>query len=157
MIESILSLSGSECFVIAFGLIAFFSKKDLALYCFGASLMSLLVHDSGMTYESKIVAYAFITFTVAMCSSWHYKIAKYPLSLVICVICCLTLINQAAQVIMWTSGSFFISNSLGIIMLGSLIFMDGRKDLINDMASNIGFYSDNGVHSHGSHGNGKGS
>ena len=157
MINSILNLSGSEFFVIAFGLIALIGKKDLAWYCFAASILSLFVHDSAMVYESKIVAYAFITFIVAMGSAWHYKIAKYPLSLAICFICCLTLINQAAQIISWTTESFFISNSLGIAMLISLIFMDGRKGLINDMADDFGIHSNHGVHSHGGKGHGKGS
>ena len=157
MTNFILSLNGAEWFVIAFGLIALVGKKDLAWYCFGASVLSLFVHDSVMAYESKIIAYAFITFTVAIGSSWHYKIAKYPLSLAICVICCLTLVNQAAQVIVWTSESFFISNSLGVLMLASLIFIDGRKELINDLAGDIGFPSHHGVHSHGGKSNGKGS
>ena len=156
MINSILNLSGAEFFVIAFGLVAVLSNKDLAWYCFGASLMSMLVHDSGMAYEPKVVSYAAITCTVAIGSSWHYRIAKYTLSLAVCIICCLTLINQAVQIITWTSAGFFISNSLGVMMLISLVFMDGRKDLINDLADDFGLHTNNGSNSHGGSSNGKG-
>ena len=148
---------GSELFAVMFGLTAWYTKKDLALYCFGASILALFTHHSGWVHESQIVAYGFITFMVAISSAAQYKFAKYPLSIAICIICCLTLMNQAAQVLSDTSASFWISYILGLSMVASLLIMDGRKEQLSDLANDFGINNNNNIHSHSGHGNGKGS
>lgn len=156
MMEFLASLNGAERFAVAFGIVAILTRKDLAWYCFGASIMSMWVHESTMTYEAKITSYALITFIMAIGSAAHYRISGHALPIVIGAICCLTLINQFFQVMEWTDGRYMISNMLGVSMLTSLIFMDGRKGLIHDLADDINSYSDNSANSSGSSGNGKG-
>ena len=156
MIEFLISLNGSERFAIAFGVVAAITRKDLAWYCFGASIMSVWVHDSSMTYEAKITSYALITFIMAIGSAAHYRISGHALPIVIGAICCLTLTNQFFQVMEWTDGRYMISNMLGVSMLTSLIFMDGRKELIHDVANDFNSYSDGGSNSSSSSRNNKG-
>jgi len=156
MIEPLLNLNGAERFAAAFGIVALFTRKDLAWYCFGASILSMFVHDSTMTYEAKITSYSLITFIMAIGSAAHYRISGHALPIVISAICCLTLINQFFQVMEWTDGRYLISNMLGVSMLTSLMFMDGRKGLLHDLANDINSYSNNSPNSSSSNRNGKG-
>lgn len=153
----LLSNYGSEIFAVMFGLTAWYTKKDLALYCFGASIMGLLNHHSGMVYESQMVAYGFITFGVAISSAAQYRFSRHSLSIVICFICLLTLINQAAQIVHPTSYNFWIGCALGGSMVVSLLTMDGRKGQLDDLANDFGINNNNNIHGHSGNGNGKGS
>ena len=150
------STYGTELFAICFGIVAITTRKDLAWYCFGASILSLAVHHSAWVYESKIIAYSFTTLMVAVGSAAHYKLAKFPLSLAICVICCLTLINQMSQVIGWTDASLWVSYALGLSMLLSLIFMKGSKGILDDLASDINSFAAYWIHNNRDSNNGKG-
>tara|TARA_R110000751_G_scaffold81975_1_gene165117 strand:- start:123 stop:599 length:477 start_codon:yes stop_codon:yes gene_type:complete len=147
---------GTELFAICFGIAAVTTRKDLAWYCFGASILSLVTHYSGLVYESKIISYSFITLMVALGSAAHYKLAKFPLSLAVCVICCLTLLNHASQVIGWTDASLWISYGLGVSMLLSLIFMKGSKGILNDLANDINSSIDYWILNNRNNSNGKG-
>ena len=138
-------------FFVASVLVAMFSKKDLAFWCSGAFLLSYLVHKQDWVYETTILAYSSITVGMAFISAVHFKKGKYPLSLVICMICSLMLCNHLAQMIEFSMFSYWVSVALGVSMLISLMFIPGRKEWMNDMADDIRMFGDHGISNNGHH------
>lgn len=138
-------------FFIASALVSMFTRKDLAFWCSCGFLLSYLVSEQSWVYETTVLAYSSITVGVAFISAVHFKKGKYPLSLVICMICSLMLCNHLVQMIEFSMFTYWVSVALGIAMLLALIFIPGRKEWLNDMADDIGMFGNHGISNNGHH------
>ena len=135
-------------FPVAFFFIAIATGKDLAYYCFAASVASLAVHLNGsLAYEAKFIGHTFISFVVAAHSWQRMNINgdRKPLASWICLLCSLSISNNLLQLYIWTDFSYYASIAIGIAMTLALIFIDGRREFWHDLADDFGLTDSHGI------------
>lgn len=120
-------------YTLIFLLIAIFTRKDLAVFCFLASLSSAFLWDANPYNPLTYAAFAGLNALLVLLAGWYNVIHSTKLSKAVMVLCMLGAMVNGWQVIEISVLNYYVSLALGFLLMASLIFMDGRKGLLNGL------------------------
>lgn len=141
-------------------LVAFVTRKDLALMCAGGSLMGEWAWAADMDYYSTILAFAMINFSLVLGATAHYWEYRCNLSVSVGQMSAMMLICNFLQAISYNIGGLqylmmHITGLAGWLLVFLLLKQDGRKEWVDDMASDCRSWFYRHTHSDSNHsGNG---
>jgi len=147
----------SHPYTTAFVLVALITKKDLAVFCAMASISGAMVWDQYSAHPMVFAILAGINTLVVIMAAWYNAIHRTILSKSVMVLCTLGVCVNGWQLIGINQFNYWVSVSLGVSLMACLLFMDGRKGLLNglwaDMRDSVyrhvhlfGHKNNNGLH-----------
>lgn len=120
-------------YTLAFLVIAIITRKDLAIYCLLASASGSIIWD---TYQGQPMAYAMlagVNALVVIFAGWYNVMHATLLSKAVMVLGTLGAIVNGWQLLGINNYNYTVSVILGVSLMASLLFMDGRKGLMNGL------------------------
>lgn len=118
-------------------LVAIFTRKDLAIYSAAISVAGALVWYENLHNPLTFTIFCGLNTLLVLIAAWYNSIHSTRLSQVVATLGCIAAILNCVQIYDATSVSSYISASLTWALIASLLFMDGRKGLLDGLYSDM--------------------
>lgn len=141
---------------VLFILVAIITQKDLAITAAALSCIGILAIESGHNYPTEMMIIIGLNSTLAVIAASYNGIRKCNLSLVVAILAT----GQAAinLIQMFSSLAIYgtITALIEFVMLIALVFMDGRKGLVDGVAGGFSSFISHRLFRHRINNNNKG-
>jgi hypothetical protein len=140
-------------------LVAFITRKDLAMICATGSLMGEWVWAANMDYYSTIIGFAMTNLAVCLAAVAHYSDHHCDLSVSVGQISLMVLVVNFLQSVSYGNDEMLylfhhVTGFAGWLLVILLSTQDGRREWINDLANGVSswiyrHFDNNSGHSRG--------
>jgi len=124
-------------FSALFLLVAIATRKDLAIIAAAVSIAGALLWHENLPRNDTFTGFCALNGLLAIIASWYIKISATNLSKVVAILASGASALNLIQLYDITSVSYYMLTGLGWALLLALVFMDGRKGLLNGLYTDM--------------------
>ena len=136
MIDIILS-DRVYVFSVVLCLIALFTQKDLAIFAAAISVVGSFVWYENMPNAITYTAFCALNSLLVLIAGCYNSIQNTLLSKIVVILGCLASILNLIQIYDVSAVSGVVSTGLVVTLMASLLFIDGRKGLLDGLYGDL--------------------